>query len=32
MRTFHSYGPVDSTEHYCVDRKENVMINKIKGD
>jgi len=22
MRTFHSYGPVDSTEHYCVDRKE----------
>ena len=24
MRTFHSYGPVDNEEHYCVERKELV--------
>ncbi|ETR65656.1 MAG: hypothetical protein OMM_13914 [Candidatus Magnetoglobus multicellularis str. Araruama] len=24
MRTFHSYGPVDSAEHYSVERKEMV--------
>jgi len=22
MRTFHSYGPVDAEDHYCVERKE----------
>jgi hypothetical protein len=24
MRTFHSYGPVDAADHYCVERKELV--------
>jgi len=26
MRKFHSYGPVDRVEHYCVDRKEFVNL------
>jgi len=24
MRTFHSYGPVDNEDHFCVDRKEMI--------
>ena len=33
MRTFHSYGPVDRTEHYCVERKELVdqCIKQLVG-
>jgi AAA+ ATPase superfamily predicted ATPase len=38
MRTFHSYGPVDHEEHFCVDRKEMIerctsqlIGNKEKG-
>jgi len=36
MRAFHSYGPVDSAEHYSVDRKDlvdqctNQLIGNIK--
>ncbi len=31
MRRFHSYGPVDCQEHFCVERKELVerCINQL---
>ncbi|KPA15183.1 ATPase domain protein, prokaryote domain protein [Candidatus Magnetomorum sp. HK-1] len=34
MRRFHSYGPVDSTQHYCVDRKKLVdhCVKQLVGN
>jgi len=34
MRAFHSYGPVDITEHYCVERKEllNQCTKQLVGN
>jgi hypothetical protein len=34
MRAFHSYGPVDAEEHYCVERKElvNQCVKQLIGN